>query len=111
MTESSPLIKHEERSSSTVRHLSISIGSPCEDLSAADAAKRAGRRQLILAVSASAMATLSFSMSVGYSSPALPSIRQRMGLSESQSDWFGGLLNFGGMLGSLAGGKAARVTF
>ncbi|KAM7315621.1 facilitated trehalose transporter Tret1-like [Ixodes scapularis] len=108
MTESSPLIKHEERSSSTVRHFSISIGSPCEDLSAADAAKRAGRRRLILAVSASAMATLSFSMSVGYSSPALPSIRQRMGLSESQSDWFGGLLNFGGMLGSLAGGLSVR---
>ncbi|XP_040066009.1 facilitated trehalose transporter Tret1-like [Ixodes scapularis] len=55
------------------------------------------------------MATLSFSMSVGYSSPALPSIRQRMGLSDSQSDWFGGLLNFGGMLGSLAGGKFLKL--
>ncbi|CAN8013317.1 unnamed protein product, partial [Ixodes persulcatus] len=70
--------------------------------------QEAGHRRLLLAVTAAMMATMSYGLSVGYTSPALPDIRQRMDLSDDQSDWFGSLLNIGGIFGALAGGKLIR---
>ncbi|EEC05675.1 Slc2A8 protein, putative [Ixodes scapularis] len=75
-----------------------------------DAGRRAGRRRLHLAVFAATMATMSNGFSIGYSSSALPDLRQRMGLSDDQGDWFGSVLNMGAMFGALVGGAAAVLT-
>ncbi|KAL3224951.1 hypothetical protein MRX96_049405 [Rhipicephalus microplus] len=64
-----------------------------------------GRLHLFLAELAAAMAAASYGLSVGYSSPALPDMRRRMQLTESQSSWFGSLLNIGALVGGLVGGK------
>lgn len=70
--------------------------------------QRAGHRRLLVAVAAAMMATMSFGLCVGYSSPALPDMRKRLGWSDDQSDWFGSLLNIGGLFGALAGGQLIK---
>lgn len=67
-----------------------------------------GRLHLFLAELAAAMAAASYGLSVGYSSPALPDMRRRMHLTESQSSWFGSLLNIGALVGGLVGGQSIR---
>ncbi|KAM7315625.1 facilitated trehalose transporter Tret1 [Ixodes scapularis] len=74
-----------------------------------DAGRRAGRRRLHLAVFAATMATMSNGFSIGYSSSALPDLRQRMGLNDDQGDWFGSVLNMGAMVGALAGGQLLKL--
>ncbi|CAN7940779.1 unnamed protein product, partial [Ixodes hexagonus] len=71
--------------------------------------QKAGQRRLLVAVTAAMLASMSYGLAVGYSSPALPDIRQRMGLSDDQSDWFGSLLNIGGLFGALAGGQLIKL--
>ncbi|CAN7940781.1 unnamed protein product, partial [Ixodes hexagonus] len=63
-----------------------------------------GRLRLYLALSSACMAALSFGLTLGYSSPALPDIRRRMAFSDSQEDLFGSLVNIGALFGGLAGG-------
>lgn len=67
-----------------------------------------GRLHLFLAELAAAMAAASYGLSVGYSSPALPDMRQRMHLTENESSWFGSLLNIGALVGGLVGGPSIR---
>lgn len=74
-------------------------------LTASDVHGRQGRVRLYLAVSSACMAALSFGLTLGYSSPALPDIRRRMPFSDSQGDWFGSLVTIGALFGGLAGGQ------
>lgn len=64
-----------------------------------------GRKHLFFAEFAAMLAAASYGLSVGYSSPALPDMRQRMHLTEGESSWFGSLLNIGALVGGLLGGK------
>lgn len=67
-----------------------------------------GRMHLFLAEFAAMLAAASYGLSVGYSSPALPDMRQRMHLTEGESSWFGSLLNIGALVGGLLGGQSIR---
>ncbi|XP_065307316.1 facilitated trehalose transporter Tret1-like isoform X2 [Dermacentor albipictus] len=67
-----------------------------------------GRLHIFLAELAAVLGATSYGLSVGYSSPALPDMRQRMPLTESQSSWFGSLLNIGALVGGLLGGQSIR---
>ncbi|XP_065288239.1 solute carrier family 2, facilitated glucose transporter member 8-like [Dermacentor albipictus] len=67
------------------------------------------RMRLYLTVAITYLASLSFGLSVGYSSPALPSIREAMEFSETDSDWFGALVMLGAAIGGLSGGRQVNT--
>ncbi|KAH9368601.1 hypothetical protein HPB48_004048 [Haemaphysalis longicornis] len=67
-----------------------------------------GRRHLWLAELAATLGAMSYGLSVGYSSPALPDMRQRLHFTADQSSWFGSLLNIGALVGGLTGGQSIR---
>uniref|UniRef100_A0A023FXL0 Putative transporter major facilitator superfamily n=1 Tax=Amblyomma parvum TaxID=251391 RepID=A0A023FXL0_AMBPA len=68
-----------------------------------------GRRRLLMAVASTYMATLSAGLALSYSSPALPDIRQKMGISEDDAGWFGSLLMAGGLVGGLLSGQLLNL--
>ncbi|XP_064471394.1 facilitated trehalose transporter Tret1-like [Ornithodoros turicata] len=63
------------------------------------------KTRLYLAACSAFMSSISFGLTLSYSSPALPNIRQKIPISDSQNDWFGSLLSIGAALGGLAGGQ------
>lgn len=78
-----------------------------EDTEALTASRDRGphRARLYLALTSACMASLSFGLTLSYSSPALPDIRRKMPFNNSQGDWFGSLVTIGALFGGLAGGQ------
>ncbi|XP_075549351.1 facilitated trehalose transporter Tret1-like isoform X2 [Dermacentor variabilis] len=75
-----------------------------------DAAKAAAARlRLSLCVAAAYLAMMSVGLMCAYSSPALPGIRQRFGLTEDEATWFGSLVLPGAVLGGLIGGQLVNL--
>ncbi|XP_064471393.1 solute carrier family 2, facilitated glucose transporter member 8-like [Ornithodoros turicata] len=62
------------------------------------------RGHLYVAVGAAVLNSVTFGMSIGYTSPALPDIRKRIAFSDIQGDWFGSLHNVGAAMGAPAAG-------
>lgn len=67
-------------------------------------AKKMGHGRLCLAEFAACLGGMSYGLSVGYSSPALPDIRSRLHITDDQGDWFAALLNVGALIGGLVAG-------
>lgn len=71
-----------------------------------DMGSRLGQRNLYMAEFAACMGDMSFGLTSGFSSPALPDIRKRMAISDNEGDWFASLVNIGGIVGALAAGTS-----
>ncbi|XP_064471405.1 facilitated trehalose transporter Tret1-like isoform X2 [Ornithodoros turicata] len=77
------------------------IASHLHELQAKNAA---ARRRVIQSVCMLYLGSLSFGITAVYSAPALPDIRKNMEFSKDSGDWFGSVLNIGGVLGAIFAG-------